>query len=269
MPLTDSQEFSQILDTAADIDNYRGEWNPSSTYLPGDVVKYNGLYYTVTVESTNIPPPNTNYYSPADSLRDIVSTYNLEMSITKSILDQAEADAPRSGYDTTAFYTLQVDSEGRTELVTADSSTINASTFRVDSLDSTSPAIVDASTIFQTPSKDGYLGYLIQDGEAPNGAPFSSGVAFPNGAIEGQFCLRTDFMPNRLFRFNGAHWMKYEDNVRMTMNNIGIDDSALSLGPIRQTQKGTFINNTNQNRIDGRMVDERQSLSKALRPKAD
>lgn len=269
VPLTDSQEFSQILDTAADIDNYRGEWNPSSTYLPGDVVKYNGLYYTVTVESTNIPPPNTNYYSPADSLRDIVSTYNLEMSITKSILDQAEADAPRSGYDTTAFYTLQVDSEGRTELVTADSSTINASTFRVDSLDSTSPAIVDASTIFQTPSKDGYLGYLIQDGEAPNGAPFSSGVAFPNGAIEGQFCLRTDFMPNRLFRFNGAHWMKYEDNVRMTMNNIGIDDSALSLGPIRQTQKGTFINNTNQNRIDGRMVDERQSLSKALRPKAD
>ena len=37
----------------------------------------------------------------------------------------------------------------------------------------------------------------------------------------------------------------------------------------RNTQKGTFINNTATNTIGGKQVPERQSLSKALRPKAD
>jgi hypothetical protein len=36
-----------------------------------------------------------------------------------------------------------------------------------------------------------------------------------------------------------------------------------------QTQKGGFINNTNSNIIDGEVVPERQSLSKALKPRAD
>ena len=35
------------------------------------------------------------------------------------------------------------------------------------------------------------------------------------------------------------------------------------------TQKGDFINNDNTNNIAGEQVPERQSLSKALRPKAD
>ena len=37
----------------------------------------------------------------------------------------------------------------------------------------------------------------------------------------------------------------------------------------RTNQKGTFINNTTTNTIAGESVVERQSLSKALRPKAD
>ena len=37
----------------------------------------------------------------------------------------------------------------------------------------------------------------------------------------------------------------------------------------RNTPKTTFINNTKTNEIGGEQVQERQSLSKALRPKAD
>ena len=37
----------------------------------------------------------------------------------------------------------------------------------------------------------------------------------------------------------------------------------------KQTQKSSFINNTNQSTINGEVVEERQSLSKALRPKKD
>jgi hypothetical protein len=50
-----------------------------------------------------------------------------------------------------------------------------------------------------------------------------------------------------------------EDGVRMTLTNTDT----------RATQKGTFINNTATNQIGGETVTERQSLSKALKPKAD
>ena len=66
-------------------------------------------------------------------------------------------------------------------------------------------------------------------------------------------------MPNRLFRYDGQRWVKMEDDVRMTMTNT---DN-------RQTQTTGFINNTKEKQIGGETVKERQSLSSALRPKAD
>jgi hypothetical protein len=271
-PLVDSQEFKQILDSAANTDTFRGEWEEGKMYYTGDVVKYNGTYYNVVVDvPANIAPPNSTYYTVANSLRDIMSTYKTEMSITNAVLNQAEADAPRAGWDTTNFFTLAMGHDGKPALVTADQTTIDAATFTVQGEDSSAVTTVDASTVLQTPKKDGYDSYFIGDGIAPNGAPFTNGATFPVGkAIEGQFHLRTDFMPNRLFRFNGTRWIKYEDNIRMTMSNIGPDDSDLSSSQgVRLNQKNTFINNTTVNNIDGKLIEERQSLSKALRPKAD
>jgi hypothetical protein len=117
-----------------------------------------------------------------------------------------------------------------------------------------------------------YVGYLISNVIPPNGAPYGFGVTFPSSPIRGEFYLRTDYMPNRLFRYDGTHWVRYEDNVRMTMNNFGASDVAT--GPnagkdIRQTQKFSFINNTNTSTIAGEVVVEKQALSKILRPKAD
>ena len=48
------------------------------------------------------------------------------------------------------------------------------------------------------------------------------------------------------------------------MSNNGSESSEPRLN-----QRGTFINNTKVNTIDGKQVPEKQSLSKALRPKAD
>jgi hypothetical protein len=96
-PLVDSQEFKQILDSAANTDTFRGEWEEGKMYYMGDVVKYNGTYYNVVVDvPANIAPPNSTYYTVANSLRDIMSTYKTEMSITNAVLNQAEADAPRA-----------------------------------------------------------------------------------------------------------------------------------------------------------------------------
>ena len=74
-----------------------------------------------------------------------------------------------------------------------------------------------------------------------------------------EMVLRTDFMPNRLFRYDGQRWTKMEDAVRLTMTNTDT----------RNNQKGTFINNSTTANIGGETVKEREPLSKALKPKAD
>jgi hypothetical protein len=182
------------------------------------------------------------------TLRDLMSTYNKEIEINNAVISQAEADAGKSGYETSHLYTLQVDEKGKTELVTADTSELDAST--QNEL---------ADRINQTPEREGYEGYLIGDGIAPNGEAFGSGIGFPTGSVKGDYFLRTDLFPNRLFRYDGQRWVKMEDNVRVNLSNT---DN-------KQTQKGTFINNTNSSTIGGDTVKERQSLSDALKAKPD
>ena len=174
-----------------------------------------------------------------DTLRSLLSTYDKEMQINNAVVAQAEADAPKAGYDTSHYYSLQLDENGNTELVDTDGDNI--------------------PDTMQSAVKSGYNGYLLGDGIPTNGEQFGHGISFPLDNSTGDFFLRTDFSPNRLFRFDGARWVKQEDNVRMTLTGTNT----------RTHQKGTFINNTTTNTIAGESVTERQSLSKALRPKAD
>jgi hypothetical protein len=183
-----------------------------------------------------------------NTLRDVLSTFEVDMQINNAVIAQAEADAAKSGYDTSHFYTLQVNDKGQTELITADLTTLDTSTQNEM-----------ADRVNQTPERNGYSGYLLGDGLAPNGEAFGSGISFPLNSTKGDYFLRLDFMPNRLFRFDGTRWVKMEDNVRTTLSNTST----------RNTQKGTFINNTNTTTVCDDTTDERQSLSKALRPKAD
>jgi len=283
-PLVDSQEFKQILDDIADREFYKGTYNSSITYYPNDVVlAANGKKYQVIQEVTGVAPPNNTYYALADTLRDVISTYEKEMQITSAVLDQAEADAPRSGYDTSKYYTLQRTDDGTAELASVDASlvTVDAQTQATDEAgnllyDADGNAVYvgqTASSVILPSDGDGYEGYLTKDGVPPNGAPFTAGISFPNNPVNGQFALRTDYLPNRLFRFDGVRWRKFEDNVRMTMSNLGASDVAagepFAGKDVRQTQKSTFINNPTVNTIDGNTVKEKQSLSKALRPEAD
>jgi len=198
------------------------------------------------------------------TLRDVISTYNKSMEINKAILAQAELDSPQSGYDTTQLFTIPITPEGFVDYVSAGDDKIT--------VDTSNPNI-DASTVLDTPAKEVYVGYLTEDGIPPNGALYGFSASFPSGAGEGQFHLRTDYFPNRLFRYNGKHWVKYEDNVRMTMANLGADETApTGLFPgklIKHNQKNSFFNNTNTATISGSVVKEKQALSKVLKPKAD
>ena len=182
------------------------------------------------------------------TLRDVLSTYEKEMQISNAVVAQAEANTKKAGYDTTNLYTLQVDDKGKPELVTTDTSTLDTTTHNT---------LTDR--INQTPSKSGYDGYLLGDGLAPNGEVFGFGISFPSTSDKGDYFLRTDFLPNRLFRYDGGRWIKMEDNVRMTLSNTDT----------RSNLKGTFVNNTKTSTIGGETVTERQALSQALKPKAD
>ena len=182
------------------------------------------------------------------TLRDVLSTYETEMQINNAVVQQAEDDTKKSGYETKNLYTLQVDDKGKPELVTTDTSTLDTTTHNT---------LTDR--INQTPDKSGYDGYLLGDGLAPNGEVFGFGISFPSASDKGDYFLRTDFLPNRLFRYDGGRWVKMEDNVRMTLSNTDT----------RSNLKGTFVNNTKTSSIGGETVTERQALSKALKPKAD
>jgi hypothetical protein len=253
--ITAGQQYQDILNTPTNTDNYAGDYDPATTYQVGQIVRYQGILYTVTNTATGIAPPDAGYFATysGNTLLGILSTTDVSMSVNDAILAEAEANTPKSGYETQQFYTLAVDpNTGKPALRTVDEMDVD-----VSQLTSHSP---DASAVHARPKRAGYTGYLLGDGIPDNGfAEFGHGISFPSNASDGDYFLRTDFFPNRLFRFDGVRWIKKEDAVRHTLTNT--DD--------RQTQRTSFINNTNTSIINNEVVEERQSLSKALKPKAD
>ena len=191
--------------------------------------------------------------STGATLRDLLSTYKQELEITNKVVAQAEKDVPRSGYDTSKYYTLPVDPLTGAPLdptgYNSDDTTITCDNSNITS-DTTRISPVEAAP---------YKGYLTGDGLAPNGFPVSMGTAFPADANEGDYYLRLDFLPNRLFRFNGSRWVKVEDDVR----------SKLTPGTGNTLRDGFFNNTAKTTNDDNTVVDERQSLSQALSAQAD
>ena len=170
----------------------------------------------------------------SETLRDLLSTYETEMNINKAVIAQAEKNLPSAGYATEHFYTISVQDNGEVDLVTVDE------VFLVDQG-------ADISQIMATPKRSGYPGYMVGDGLPPNGAPFGTGISFPSNSEIGDYFLRNDFIPNRLFRFDGNSWRKVEDKVR----------APATPDLTKNTLKGTFINNSTVNSINGESVTDR------------
>lgn len=112
-----------------------------------------------------------------------------------------------------------------------------------------------------SPRYFGYIqGYMTGQDEFPNGEPFDSGISFPSNPQIGDYFLRTDYLPQQLFRFDGAVWIKISENVR---TEFGFDAGS-------ENQLSTFINNRNRTPVQsGGTVPQRQSLSDALRIRPD
>jgi hypothetical protein len=189
------------------------------------------------------------------TLRDLLSTYQKELEITDKVVEQAEKEVPESGYDVSKYYVVPTDTNGNP---------LDPSGHRTDETDvSTDNTNLNSDSSRITPrNANAYSGYLVGDGLAPNGHPITMGTSFPSDAIDGDFTLRLDFLPNRLFRLTGGRWIKVEDDVRRNPTP-GAPGTNKSL-------KSGFINNTaTTTQDDNTVISQRQALSKALEIQED
>ena len=107
-----------------------------------------------------------------------------------------------------------------------------------------------------SPRSFGYTtGYLDGTGEAPNGFPTGAGIAFPQNPQVGAYFLRTDYLPQLLYRWDGRIWVRISANVR---TQTGFTEQDLS-------QQSSFINNSNVTiTTDGTEIPQKQALSTIL-----
>ena len=252
-PMVNAQEYQEIINKPFVSENI---WDPGNFYPAGTIVNAGDVYYRARINTpVGTEITDTTYWEPytPETIADAASTRNKDLEINDAILTQAGIDVPLSGYDTVKFYIFPTNPDG----TPADPASVTIDSTNID-VDSTNVNVADAA---QTPRADGYtLGYLTGDGIAPNGLPVTPGIAFPSNPQEGQYALRLDYFPNRLFRYNGRAWIKIEDSVRTDLAN----------GPGNNTLRSSFVNNTyTVPTTDLGNIPSRQSLSELLRPRAD
>ena len=190
-----------------------------------------------------------NPVSTGSSLRDMLSSYTKSLEINTAVIQQAEADVPASGYDTTHLFQLPtVDGiAGNPLAVSSDTSLTFADT------------IVVTTDLAVNTALQAINGYLVGDGKAPNNLPVTADIAFPANPYTGQFVLRLDYFPNRLFKWDGIKWVTVQDVNRQAMT-----------GTKNQNQLGTFVNNEKTTRTNsGNQISQRQLLSTLLKPQTD
>jgi hypothetical protein len=153
---------------------------------------------------------------------ELLSSYQKYIDINDAVVLQAETELPESGYDTSSIYHRSRDTESPDFAV---------------------------------------RGYLTGNSIPPNGAAATSGIMFPDSPEVGQYHIRTDYMPNRLFRFDGTRWTKIEDDVRTSITNNSSDNL---------TQRNSFVTNNRTFRdVNGNIQPEKQNLNDILKPRPD
>ena len=145
-----------------------------------------------------------NINGNAASIGQVLTNLNTLLNINDAIITQAETDVPKSGYNTEGLYSLPI-KDGK------------PGDPRID-----------------LPERK-VTAYLGADGLPPNGSAFEAGITFPANPALGLYFLRVDFTPNRLFKYDGARWVKIEDAVR---TNITPGN------PNNMTLKNSFVNPT-------------------------
>jgi hypothetical protein len=259
-PLVNAQEYKQILDQPFMPPNI---WDPGNFYPQGETVQDGDAFYqALRPVPAGTPITNATYWGPITdpaTIGDKDSTRPKDLVINDAILTQAYAEVPLSGYDTVKFYILPTGPDGEPASTTGGGLTADNSVVSVDGTqpgEGITPKGFGYTMGYLTGAVDPDTGYLIP----PNGLPVTPGVNFPANPVAGDYALRLDYFPNRLFRYDGSRWIKIEENVR---TDLDLAQNAL-------TQRAGFVNNPyTVSTTDLGNIPSRQSLSEALKPLAD
>jgi hypothetical protein len=288
-PLVDSQEYKDILNKiSADSDPFTANANTSPL---SDIVSTYNKYLDINeavIAQAEIELPRSGY--------NTANLYIVNRNIDGQIGSPRGTDTTNANVDTTGATVVSLISSSNrintnrilvgnaraaivgatvttSSIVAANgvivtgiignsgiiiSSNISVTSGEVITLRTTAPTKADAGPTSPTAKVQGYLS---GDGEAPNGLDVGMGIAFPESAKNGDYFLRLDFVPNRLFRYSGKRWVKIEDAVRTNLTpGAGTN----------KTQRAGFVNNTTTFEDSaGNTLNERVSLSTVLTPKAD
>jgi hypothetical protein len=155
-----------------------------------------------------------------DDLRNLISTYKTEIQMNNRVLEQAELDVPSQ------------------------------------------PHTRSRDHMFMDPGEKGKPPEIVLYGDdaadVPQGAVFlGQGDTMPLDAMDGEYFLRTDFNPNRLFVKQGNLWSRYADDTRRswTSANRGLE---------------TFINNDDfAINSDQSSTPVKTNMSKVILPRDD
>jgi hypothetical protein len=180
-----------------------------------------------------------------------LSNYDKLLNINDAIINQADIDVPASGYDTTPFFigSKRIDEGSGDTLGTRTDST----TLHTDS------RVTQSDAGLLTPQKA--LDAYISGSSTPNGLDVAARTSFPASANIGDYVLRTDYVPNRLFRYDGRRWTKVEDFRRTDLTPNSHENKTQR--EYFRTTAGTYTG------YDGRQHPTQVSLSKGLTPEAD
>lgn len=124
-------------------------------------------------------------------------------------------------------------------------------------------AVVESATL-KDPIGGGNLlvdhlhNYVDNQGfEWVHGKTVASGNTFPTGPNQGDFYIRQDFQPNRLFVYSDVKWIRLYDNIDV---NTWSD---------RTFNASTFVNNINTDIAAGIKYSSRQAITDAILPRDD
>ena len=157
-----------------------------------------------------------NENNEVDPLIDLLSTANRDLERNDSVLEKAEQDVPNRNFETRQIYVVQDDEFGTQ-----------------------------------------YPWVFAGDGIPPNNSKLAdAGTQFPSSPNEGDYFLRTDYEPSRLFQRFGTNWRFVEINYRKTWNKA---NRILE----------NHINNEETFKENGNTIEQRQPISKAVKPKSN
>lgn len=118
-------------------------------------------------------------------------------------------------------------------------------------------ASAEAANPLGIPLAEHLFGVEEENTDYNHGETLEQGDQFPQNPNDGDYFVRTDFNPNRLFVFRGSRWHRLYDNVtEQTWSD-------------RTYNASSFINNNSTTVIDNQEFPEKQALSQVIKPKSD